>query len=259
MTIVSYSSASVASGFTQAQLMDSVKTQLIACGWSSFDDYSVSGERNLVFRLIHDSTKTQGTVFVRIQCSSAFALTLTIGTAWNTTTKVMTNVSSSMSIGSLVSTSAVKVNTYNGFPELSGVTLEQLSTYLPIVSLFVSDRAEMYDLNAWTASFLFNSNTFNSLQTTTLNPYSSSAFPLEVGNANLSVVNRINNRREVRQGVIVGFPSTEGGLGRTSDDLAQGTCTGLSRGNEIVDDSVSPNRRFQVLNAAIGGFMVRVA
>jgi hypothetical protein len=259
MAITNYSSVQIAANFTQTQFMDAIKTQLLLCGWAAHDDYLASGERNLVFRLVHDAAKPLGTVFYRLQCSSAFALTGSLGTAWNVSTKVMTGNNSTFSLGSVVATAPVKLNTFNGFPELSGIGIEQLTTYIPVMSLFVADRIPAYSLDSWTASYAFTGNTFASLTGTAISPYSSSPFTLEVNSAALGTVNRINNRREVREGLVIGFPSSEGGMGRTSDDLGQGTCTALSRGNEMIDDSVTPSKRWHVMNPVAGGLLVRVA
>ncbi len=261
MAIANYAISTVSGGWTQAILGDAIKAQLIAAGWdtATFDDYSASGERNLVFRLIHDASKTFGTTFLRIQISSALAFTITLGTAWNTTTKAMANVSTTITYSALATASPIRIHTLNAFPEFSGITLEQLSTFIPIFALFPSEMMAGYDLNSWSGCLVNSDATLGTWRATNNNPYISSLFVANLNIANMGAVNRISNRRDSLSGLVIFYPSNEGVFARTSDDIGQGVTAGLSNFNEMLDDSFSPVRRHLVLRATAGGMIARIA
>lgn len=260
MPIATYSTSPLSAGFTQAQLGDAIRNALASTGWgSTFDDYSASGERNLVFRLIHDNTRTMGTVFIRIQISTSNAISATIMTGWNASNKVATNNATAYALQTFANTSPITIHTINAWPEFSGVILEQVGTFAPIMCLFPADRMAAWDLNIWPHSFLPVNNSFTTWRLPSNNPYGSSDWACSLGSSQMSSANRITNRRDAAMGILMFCPSSEGAGSRTSDEMGMGSVASLSRFNELVDDSFTPSRRHLILNAVAGGLTQRIA
>lgn len=261
MAVATYVLTNINAGWTQTSLCDAIRTQLIAAGWDTvvFDDYSVSGERNLIFRLIHNAGVAFGTTFLRIQCSTALAWTLTIGTGWNTGTKAMTNPSTAVAYSAFVTTSPIRIHMFNAWPEFSGIYLEQTGTFRPFFVLFPSEIMPGWDLNAWPGALIPVDATFATWRMSGASPYGVTAFPSGLNNTNMANTNQITNRRDSVGGVLIFCPNTQGVFARTSDDLGQGCASGLNVLNELLDDSFSPARRHSILSATAGGLTVRIS
>lgn len=80
---------------TQSGLGDGIKSAFVdLLSYTAVDDYTASNIRNLVFTHVSDASKTYGLVFWRITISTAFAVSQSFGTAYNSGTKALANTGS---------------------------------------------------------------------------------------------------------------------------------------------------------------------
>lgn len=225
---VTKTSTFLQSSFTQASLIDQIKTDLIALGFSFVEDYAAT-DRLIVFSFVYDAAKVFGTLFLRIRITASLGVLQTIGTAWNTTTKALANESTTPGSIAFVSTSPLELVSYSKNPGVKILQLSQGLTTTVFLGLFRPEsKPAWWNEDTHPYAFSPNANAWSILYTSTLNPFANASNSIAFS-TNLSGTNAFTSKRDVVAGLTLVNASSNGISGKTSTDIGIAASTGLAK------------------------------
>lgn len=258
MTISARADSFVAPTFTQQSLFNGIKTAFLNAGFTAtFDDYTSGTDKVVVYAIMLDSTKTNGTSYLKIRLTTGFIIGQQILSTWNATTKAGTGGSTELTYPALATTTQVNFVSLAAVPELSLVMLTQGTTAIALGCLSPINRPSWWDLNAWNYSFIPITNTFTTFRATTLNPYLNTEQDCSLNAVRMAIANSQTNRRDLLPGVIFYSQTNQGISGRSSDDLVMVSASGSTRYDilQIPGDT----KQYLILSPISGGLAVRIA
>lgn len=249
----------IAPNITQQSFYDGLKQAFTNAGYPApFDDYTSGTERIIVYAVVIDATKLAGTAYLRIRITTALVLGIQIYSGWSTSTRTGSNGSTEIVYTALVNNIQINLIALNANPEYKFVLVQQSAFCLPLGYFSPVNKPSWWDLNSFPYAFLPDGISFNVVRTPTLNPYGNSEHDIGLSNATrLGTANRISNRRDILQGLILLSQSNAGLSGRTSDDMVLFSGSGTTR-FDILQVPGSTNQ-YLVLNPSNGGLALRVA
>ncbi|PAX52855.1 hypothetical protein [Brunnivagina elsteri] len=256
MTIATRTDTTVAATVTQTSLVNALITAFTSAGFATaIDNYTSGTDRILVYKVDVDASKTFGSNFLRIRITSALQVLQQIMTGWNTTTKVATNGSTEVSMGTFVTTSSIQLVALSAGLEGKFVACTQGTVFMLLGLLIPSERPTWWDLNSWSWGFIFISTTLLALRSSTRFPYSSSEYEF-LSSTRMSNFNPQTNRRDVLSGAVLLTSGNAGIAGKSSGDIGLGCGVGSARYDTL---SFPPDtRQFLLINNTASGFAMRV-
>lgn len=248
----------VAPTITQQNLFDGIKAAFVNAGFgTTFDDYAAGTDKVVVYAIVLDATKTNGTSYLRIRVTTGLVIGQQILSTWNTSTKAGTGGSAEQVYTAITTNAQVNFVALNAAPELRLVALTHGTNYIPLGYLSPANRPSWWDINGWNYAFVSVTGSFATSRGTTLNPYSNAEYDSSLGNARMANFNTQTNRRDLLPGVVLYTQSNQGIAGRTSDDLVMVSASGSTRYDILqIPESTA---EYLILNPVSGGLAVRVA
>ena len=249
----------LAAPFTQAQLSTALQTAFANAGFSSlFSSFTSGTDLVLIYALVTDNTKTFGTTYLRIRITNTFIINQTVFSTWNTGTNTGTGNSTEVAYSTLVNSVSVVFNALNGGIENRLVMVTQGATFLPLGIISPVTMRSSWNLNTYTAGFIFTAATMTVLRGTTANQTGTTDNDVAlVGNSRLSTANVVDNERDIFAGWTLLNQSGQGFTGKSSDDLAIVSANGSTRYDTIFKTGTS--QQFLVILTGNGGLAVRIA
>ena len=180
--MATFTDSNLSSGFNQTTLGNAIITAFTNAGFSTpIQDYlDVSNNRQIIWQVVANSLKTYGTFFIKVQITTALAVTQTLSTGWNTTTKVATNASSANTSVTYNNTIAVQFKSINGGNEFKLPYIYQIGTTLSqILGYIYPDDKNSIDENSYCMAFQFTSPSSKTFLSTAQVPFTSTSFPLQ--------------------------------------------------------------------------------
>lgn len=258
MVIAVRTDSFVAPAITQQSLFDGIKAAFINAGFTAtFDDFTSGTDKVVVYAIVLDGTKTNGTSYLRIRVTTAFVIGQQILSTWNTSTKTGTGGSTEITYAALLANTQANFVALKAAPELALVMLTQGATAIALGFLSPANRPSWWDLAAWNYCFIPIANTFATFRSTALNPYANTEQDCSLNSARMGTANNQTNRRDLLPGVVFYSQTNQGISGRSSDDLVMVAASGSTRYDvlQIPGDA----KQYLILNPAVGGLAVRIA
>ncbi len=257
MPVATRTDSTLTATITQTSLVNALITAFTNAGYSTaFDNYTSGTDRILVYRFDVDSSKTFGSNFLRIRVTTALVINVAIGTAFNTSTKALTNASTEVIFTALSATVNINFTSLNAGNEARLVLITQGTAFIPLGVIIPANRPIWWNLDSWNYGFIFTSSAMSVIRSSSISPYSNSDYDIFSSNR-LSAINIQTNRRDVLTGLILLTQSNAGVAGKTSDDLGIAAATGSARFDTL---SFPDNtQQFLLVNTGTSGFSVRVA
>lgn len=225
-----------ASPVTQTSFADNFKYCWVTLlGYTVVDDYTASSIRNLVFQHVTTAGKTYGGIYFRFQITSALAISETFGTAYDATTKVLTNAGTVGISVTFVNTAPISFKAIR-----SGRTPRELDYVIAYQGLTSYIGGWKYPSNPNNVDENFASNyyhwlaygnrTLRSIGTAgTL--FNASSFSIWGGN--MCLANHYSKNDLASQFLI--YIDAKSAVGLTSDDFALGAGNGLNLFGKVGD------------------------
>ncbi|NJM23519.1 MAG: hypothetical protein HC787_11015 [Nostocaceae cyanobacterium CSU_2_110] len=256
MTIATRTDTTVAATVTQTSLVNALITAFTSAGFSTaIDNYTVSTDRILVYKVDVDSTKTFGSNFLRIRITSALQVFQQVMTGWNVTTKVATNASTEVSMGIFVTTTSIQFVALSAGLEGKFVACTQGTLFMLLGLLVPSERPTWWDLNSWSWGFIFISTTLLALRSSARFPYSSSEYEF-LSSVRIANFNPQTNRRDVLSGNVLLTSGNAGIAGKTSRDIGLACGSGSARYDTF---SFPPDtKQYLLINNTASGLAMRI-
>lgn len=235
--------SSVAPNITQASLIAGIKSAMAATGYSSnpFDEYTSGTDRFLVYQITFDAAKTYGVVYLQIKVTSALAVAQRLYTGWDAVAHTGTNPGTETAVTGATFASNIQID-FLGLaksPEFRIVGIYQGNTYCFLGYLRPENKPTWWDENSFPYCFIpLSSSNWLTWYTAGITPYTGSLSTSGRVQSNFTVsqmanVNPITNRRDIVSGLMLFAASNEGIAGRTSNDVAMVSATGLARRDAI--------------------------
>ncbi|BDA73058.1 hypothetical protein CAL7716_072240 [Calothrix sp. PCC 7716] len=256
MAVATRIDSALAATITQTSLVNALITAFTNAGYSAaFDNYTSGTDRVLIYRFDADASKTFGSNFLRIRVTTALVINVTIGTAFNTSTKALSNGSTEIVFTALSTTVNINFTALNAGSEARLVLLTQGATFIPLGMIIPANRPSWWNLDSWNYGFIFIASAMSVIRSSSISPYSNSDYEI-FSSTRLSAINTQTNRRDVLTGLILLTQSNAGVAGKTSDDLGIAAATGSARFDTL---SFPDNtQQFLLVNTGTSGFAVRV-
>jgi hypothetical protein len=266
MTVATRTSSTIAPGFTQASLANSIRDALVAVGFTAVDSYLSTDECRVVSWQVN-AEAAKGTAYLLIKVTTAFTTNVTLYDGWNASTHVGTNASGVQTVlSSPASTQSFAVEGFN-HPELKAITLKGTSgsntAYGFIGVARPANKLVTWDENSSLYAGLLggvSSSAANSqgIWLCGINPASVVTSSLLSGKMfDAAVAGAVSGKRDLLPGVFLSH-ATGGVLARTSDDIAWAAIGGLTPGDTV---QITPGVEEYAAIFPIGatpGFAVRV-
>lgn len=214
---------SLAAGFTQQQLYDFLKAQLLAVGFTLHEEYTVSTTKHMVFSLVLDAAKAKGTVYYRVGVTSAMAVDWQLYDTWNTGTHTGTNASSAGSASFSTASAYQSVTAFRAgeaWLVWAGNTTNTSHRWL-LGMLRPAYKPSYWDEDTWPYALHATSGAVSTWSLSALSPFSSTSVALVALATSAVGANPYTNKREVLPGLVFYLAASPALLGRTSDDFAQ--------------------------------------
>lgn len=248
----------VAPAITQQSLFDGIKAAFVNAGFATtFDDYTAGTDKVVVYQIVLDGTKTNGTSYLRIRVTTAFVIGQQILSTWNTSTKAGTNGSTEITYAALVANAQVNFVALRATPELALVMLTQGTSAIALGFLSPVNRPSWWDLSAWNYCFIPTGNTFATFRSPALNPFANTEQDTSLNVVRMAIANSQTNRRDLLPGIILYSQTNQGISGRTSDDLVMIAASGSTRYDTL--QIPGDTKQYLILNPASGGLAVRIS
>lgn len=200
---------------------DAIKAAFTAMGYPStpYDDYTLSGTRNLVYEKIFDSSKAFGRIYIRIQITSTLGVSQTIQTAWNTSTKIGTNVSTSNTSVAFSASQAVNIRTYQQASGEWDLLLLYQGSVSSLLGWLRPATINNIDENSFCAELQFQSVTTKKLLACASTVYGNGSTnnTISITDVNIKSINHYF-QRDVSPGFLLTYDSG-GVFGSTSSDI----------------------------------------
>lgn len=247
----------VASAVTHQTLFNGIKQAFLDSGFTaSFDDYVSGTDKIVVYAIVTDSTKTNGTSYLRIRVTTGLAIFQQLFAGWTVATHVGTNGSTEIAYTAIIPTTQVNFTALKANPELSLVMINQGTNVIALGFLSPANRPGWWDLNAWSYCFIPTTNTFAAFRSTVLNPFTNPENDSSLNFIRLGNPNNQTNRRDLLPGVILYTQTSQGITGRSSDDLVSVSATGSTRYDTL--QIPGDTKQYLIINPAAGGLAVRI-
>lgn len=244
--------------FTQQGLYDAIKVAFVNTGFATiFDEFLSGTDRVVVYAIILDATKTYGTTYLRVKVTTTFIIGQQLFATWNAATDTGTGATTEITYTALPNTSPITFIALNGSNEYRLAILQQGSTIIVLGFISPANKPAWWDLVAWNYCFLFTTNVFFIMRSTTFNPYANTEHDSTLNTGRMGFANSQTNRRDLLPGIVFFTQSNQGISGRSSDDLVMISASGSSRFDTI--QIPGDTRQYLLLNPASGGLAVRVA
>lgn len=258
MAIATRTDSLLAPTFTQQGLYDAVKAAFLNAGYAiPFDEFISGTDRIVVYAIVLDSTKTFGTTYLRIRVTNTFLIGQQLFGTWNPTTDTGTGATTEVTYTALVNTVQVNFVNLNGNTEYKLVIIQQAANAIVLGFLSPANKPTWWDLNAWNYCFIFTTNAFFVVRSTTFNPYANTEHDSILNNARMSTANVQTNRRDLLPGIVFFTQTNQGISGRSSDDLVMIAASGTTRYDTI--QIPGDTKQYLLLNPVSGGLAVRTS
>lgn len=258
MAIAIKTDSSVPPTITQQSLYDGIKQAFVNAGYSvPFDEFVSGTDKVLVYQAVIDASKTYGTAYLRIRVTTTFVVAQQILATWNTATKAGTGGATEVVYTALVANAAVNLMALNMGVEAKLILLYQGTVYYPLGYVSPSNRPSWWDLNAWPYAFVPTANTFTLYRSTTVNPFANTEHDTTLGSVRMGTANVISNRRDVLASIVFFTQANQGIVGKSSEDFAMVSATGLSRFD--IFQTPTDLKQYLLLNPVAGGLALRIA
>jgi hypothetical protein len=233
MAVATVTNSTLATGFTQAQLVTAIETALGSAGLGSFSTQAGTTTKHVGSKVVN-AAATKSTVYLETSVTNTFGISAKISDNYNTTTFTATNQSGVFSTVTFVNTSGIAITALN-HPEMNVIVLIQGSTSLIYgISRPLNKPAE-WNENNFLYAFMVNSDNngmTHRLSSSTSNPHNYSttnlvgcaSFQTATGTIAVSAINQINNRAPAWTPVLIG--GQQGAHGSYSDDVQAGYASG---------------------------------
>ena len=250
MSIATITRTSYPSPTSQATFLSMIDTAMQVAGFTLFDSKNISTVENRIYSLAV-SNAAKGTVYLRMQLTTAMAMSARLSSLWNTSTNTATNegtsgATSTFSLSSLATIFLVAINS----AELKGVLIVQNTISFLLGVVRPANLESWYDESQFNFAFTAdNSNNPNVYGTTLIPSGVSSSWGINYTSF-LSTSNPYNaNIRQIRP-IEFFHPGIFGSVGYTSNDLVWGACSGIS--NTGIDELVTANSSYLYLGKSSG-------
>jgi hypothetical protein len=258
MAIAVRTDSLLAPTFTHQSLYDAVKAAFLSSGFTAVFDEFISGtDKVVVYAVVLDNTKGFGTTYLRIRVTSAFIIGQQLFGTWNPATDTGTGGSTEITYTALVNTMQVNFVNLNGVNEYKLVVIQQAANVIVLGFISPANKPVWWDLNAWNYCFIFTTNVYFVVRSTTFNPYANTEYDSILNNGRMSNANVQTNRRDLLPGIVFFTQTNQGISGRSSDDLVMLAASGTTRYDSI--QIPGDTKQYLLLNPASGGLAVRTA
>lgn len=242
----------------QQTLGDAIKSVLSTAGLTTvYDDTVTSTNRNIVYQIVVDSTKTYGTWYYRIRIDSTLNIITSAGTAWNKTTAVMTNGTSETGWGIPNGAYPTSIVAVNCGTDGSLAFLLNNNTVWTLGVFFPATRPSWWDMNFWTWGFHFSHGAHATCKSTTVNPYGNENYNTLWARSDMAYPNNQFKFIDILRGNILFSQSNQGIAGRVGDDWGIGCFYGISPFQ--TDNLPSTGELFFIPTGGSGGLCIKIA
>lgn len=244
--------------FTHQSLYDAVKAAFLNSGFTAIFDEFISGtDKIVVYAIVLDNTKTFGTTYLRLRVTSTFVIGQQLFGTWNPATDTGTGATTEVTYTALVNTVQVNFVNLNGSSEYKLVAMQQAANVIVLGFISPANKPIWWDLNAWNYCFIFTTNVYFVVRSTTFNPFTNTEYDSTLNNVRMANSNVQTNRRDLLPGVVFFTQTSQGIIGRSSDDLVMISASGTARYDTI--QIPGDTKQYLLLNPASGGLAVRTA
>jgi hypothetical protein len=211
MALTTFTTRTLATGYTQQQLYDELKAALQIAGFSApVDENGSAGSLMEQVYSITYNASAKGTVFFRIQIPTTLLITSNLFDTYNSTTNVGTNASTLSLTHQALSTQQLNIITVNN-PEMRGLALTSGSTELGFLGVIRPlTKPVEWDESLWPFAFLISPTGANlrtmaaAIQPSTVSLLNANFGVNQFGTI-ISTVNPINGKVDIFPfGVLVG-------------------------------------------------------
>lgn len=243
---------------TAASLRDGLRDGLIAAGFPpALKSYAVGTDQFAVWELNLDSTKPYGRAYYRIKVTTALAVTHAVGASWTDSTNTLNNASAETHSVSYLANVPLKLWGFRS-DELLLLSVSQGSLH-QLLGYFRFADAPAFDEASFPKIFISNRNDVDQLHCTSLSPYApSSVFSTNLNTAAMSFPDSYLQQRSQSTGFFLFGPSNSGIIARSSDDLGQGACSGMVRGDVFQVPGTNPVEQYILLKPGAGALLIRI-
>lgn len=241
---------------TAATLIAGLRDSLIAAGFPpALKSYVVGTDQFVVWELISNPSKAYGRCYYRLKITAGLLCTHAIGTGWTDSTNTLGGASAESHGTTYLANVAVK---------LWGLRTEEYTilsvaqgALSQLLGIFRFTEAPAFDEASFPRVFIARTSDADSFSCTALTPYSSPIFVSSLGNAYMANADPFLSVRSQVSGVLLYGPSNGGVIARSSNDLAMGACSGMSRGDVFQVLDATPIVQYLLLKPGAGALLVR--
>lgn len=242
---------------TAASLIAGLRDGLIAAGFPQpLKNYVVNTDQYVIWELNFDSTKAYGKCYYRLKVTSTLSCTHAVGATWTDSTNTLGQVTAELQPLSYVSNIVVKGWGFKS-EELTLLSVVQ-GANTQLLGFFRFAEAPAFDESSFPKIFIPSTNDVNTLYCTGVTPYSSSSFVTSLLNPYMSTADTYFQQRSQTTGFFLYGPSNTGIIARSSDDLAMGSCSGMTRGDVFQVPDSNPLEQYILLKPAAGALLIRI-
>lgn len=258
MSISARLTISILPPITQSNLVTALQTAFTNAGFPSpLQTFTSGTDQIIIYRIVLDSTKTYGSIFLRLRITSALAIFQQVFSGWDTNTRTGTDGSSEVSYGTLSSSVAVGFNSFNDGNETRQIILTQNALFFPLGLIFPENRPSRWDLNSYPYGFIWSNTSANTLRGTTRNQYNNSDFSTYLNDSNLSGASPTGDGNDIVRGIILKSNSNNGVACQSSNNLGYGAAANLTRFTTI--PVAGTTQAWTVINNVAGGLLIQTS
>ncbi len=249
---------SVPAPLTQSSLINGLRDALIAAGFPAIlKQYTSGTDQFVVWELLFDNSKSYGKAYYRLKVTPALVVTHAIGVNFTDASNVLNSPSAE----------SHNVTYLNNVPiDFAGFrTSEYLFLYCnqgalqQLLGYFRPPICPAFDESSFPKTFISTNADFGQVTCTALSPYGSTlTFGTSLGSSQYGGADLFLNRRNQKTRIDLNAPSNAGAMAQSSDDLAMGCCTGMTRGDIFEITGSNPVERFTVIRPGAGALLIKI-
>lgn len=255
MSIASRDILTLDAGFNLASLKATINNACILSGFTAIDEYAASNEENLIYEF-SSGNEIRAKTYYRIRISSTFQISHLIASDWNLSANTPTNASNLSNATTFNNSFGITFHCLNALPEYSAILLVQNSITQVLGVFNFQGKSPAWNLDEYTHAFIPASSNLATWNSSTLVPFSSNSFTLDLAGSSLISAESVILQSISIPIVLRLYSSTNGAYTQTSEHFGLAPTANRNRG--LTFNPPSDSRLFLPLSYSNGGVVVQV-